>query len=427
MKSVLVIGGGLAGLAAAAKLAIAGNQVTILESKQRLGGRAGSFTDPQTGQLTDACQHVSMGCCTELAEFAKIVGIDHFLKPEPVLWFMTPDRRITRFEADPLPAPFHLSRAFAKVHYLSWTDKLRIAWGLTCLRLTRASNDTPLLAWLRAHGQNERTISRFWSIVLVSALNESVERVGLKYARKVFVDAFLSDRRGFEVQVPTVPLGRLYGVELADWFEKHNVTIEFNCRVIASNIDGTRMTSVTLRDGTTRTADNFVSAVPWNRLEDWLPAGVAPPLTAFSASPITSVHLWFDRPILQLPHVVLVDCAGQWVFNRGEIASNEWYVQIVISASGEMRALGQAQIEAKILAEMRALFPWAIDAQLIRSKVITETAATFVPVPGIDEHRPKPKTSLENLFLAGDWTSTGWPATMEGAVRSGFNAARAIS
>lgn len=427
MKSVVVIGGGLAGLAAAARLATTGHRVTILESRQRLGGRAGSFTDAQSGQLVDACQHVSMGCCTELAAFAELVGISDLLKPEPVLWFMTPDRRVTRFAADPLPAPFHLSRAFARVHYLTGADKLRIAWGLLCLRLTRSDDDQPLLPWLRRHFQNERTIRRFWSIVLVSALNESVERVGLKYARKVFVDAFMRDRRGFEVQVPTVPLGRLYGEELNGWFARNQITLECNARVTGVTMEKDRIHSVTLRDGGVREADAFVSAVPWNRLADWLPAEVVPPLGEFQSSPITSVHLWFDRPVMDLPHAVLVDCAGQWIFNRGEVAPGEWYTQVVISASGELRATGHEAAEATILAEFRKLFPKSESAMLVRSRVITEHSATFVPSPGIDRHRPGSKTAIANLFLAGDWTDTGWPATMEGAVRSGFIAADALA
>ncbi|WP_020474073.1 hydroxysqualene dehydroxylase HpnE [Zavarzinella formosa] len=427
MKSVLVIGGGLAGLAAAARLATTGHRVTILESRQRLGGRAGSFTHPQSGQLVDACQHVSMGCCTEFARFAKLVGIEHFLKPEPILWFMTPDRRVTRFAADSLPAPFHLSRAFARVHYLTWGDKLRIAWGLACLRLINPEDDRPLLPWLQKHRQNERTIKRFWGIVLVSALNESVDRVGLKYARKVFVDAFLRDRRGFEVQVPTVPLGRLYGEELSAWFAKNGVSVEFNARVTGSTVEGNRLTGVTLRDGSLRVADDYVSAVPWNRLADWLSIEILPSAGAFQPSPITSVHLWFDRSIMDLPHVVLVDCSGQWVFNRGEVSPGEWYVQVVISASGEMRAMGHEKVESTIVEEMRSLFPAAQKARLLRAKVITEHAATFVPIPGIDTHRPGPVTKLENLFLAGDWTATGWPATMEGAVRSGFRAADVLA
>src|SRR5262245_15691986 len=202
----VVIGGGLAGLAAATALAPSGWRVTILESKGRLGGRAGSFTDPATGQVIDACQHVSMGCCTNFAHFCRMAGIDHLLAPQKTLYFMTPDRRVSRFRAGWLPAPLHLARSFLRVHFLTLAEKLQVARVLVRLVHEPADADPPFLSWLQAHGQTPRTIELFWSVVLVSALNETIDRVGLKYARKVFRDAFWSDRRGFEIQIPAVPL-----------------------------------------------------------------------------------------------------------------------------------------------------------------------------------------------------------------------------
>ena len=224
-QRVLIIGAGLAGLAAASALAPRGFRVTLLEARPRTGGRASSFTDAATGQLIDACQHVSMGCCTNLAHFCRTVGIDHLLRPLPSLFFLTPDRRVSPFFADPLPTPLHLMRSFLRAHYLSLSEKARIAWGLLCLRRERADADPPFLDWLRRHGQTPRTIDRFWGVVLVSALNEEPARVGLRYARKVFVDGFLGHRRGFEVSVPTVPLGQLYGSELQTWLDRHGVEL----------------------------------------------------------------------------------------------------------------------------------------------------------------------------------------------------------
>src|SRR6516165_7804553 len=165
---VIVIGGGLAGLAAAAALAPRGFQVSVVESRNRLGGRAGSFLDSTTGQLIDACQHVSMGCCTNFAHFCRTVGISHHLRPQPILRFMTPDRCLSSFRADPLPAPFHLARSFWNAHFLTLADKLRIAWGLACLRRTPPDADPPFQDWLERHGQTPRTVDRFWGVVLTS-------------------------------------------------------------------------------------------------------------------------------------------------------------------------------------------------------------------------------------------------------------------
>ena len=461
--TVLVIGGGLAGLAAAAALAPRGFRVTVLESRQRLGGRAGSFADPATGQLVDACQHVSMGCCTNLAHFFRTVGVQHFLAPQPKLYFVTPDRRVSVFKADPWPAPLHLGRALLGAHYLTPADKLRVAFGLAALVRQRPDADPPLLDWLLAHRQNRRTIDRFWGVVLTSALNETVERVGLKYARKVFRDGFVRHRDGFVVQVPTVPLGRLYGNELREWFTRHGVEIRENAgvrRVVVEEPnpptpfpgkeggagtaafspsllrggvgEGFRVSGVELRDGSTLAADHYVLAVPFDRVTDLLPAELVAREPYFAGaknlepSPITSVHLWFDRPVMSLPHAVLVDCLGQWAFNRGEVAPGEFYVQVVVSAARPLRGLGRDEVQRRIAGELGRVFPTARGANLVRGKVVTEHAATFSAVPGVDRWRPPQASPVGNLALAGDWTATGWPATMEGAVRSGYLAAEAV-
>ncbi len=430
MRSALVLGGGLAGLSAAVALASRGYRVTVLEARPRLGGRAGSFADAATGQLIDACQHVSMGCCTNFAHFAETVGVAKFLQPQPALDFMTSDGRVSRFAADRLFAPLHLARSFATAHYLSPIEKLRVAWGLACLARSSADADPPFLDWLNAHRQTQRTIDRFWGVVLVSALNETVDRVGLKYARKVFRDGFLTHRRGFEVQLPTVPLARLYGDELHDWLAHHGVEVRLEAAVREIVVEGGAVHIVRLRDGSELTSDAYVSALPWDRLLGVLPEGVATSSPVWSglknlaASPITSVHLWYDRPITDRPHVVLIDCLGQWLFNRGEARPGEHYVQVVVSAARLFQGQGSDAIQARIVDELAGLFP--VGANLLRGRVVTERAATFSAVPGIDRWRPGPVSEISNLILAGDWTDTGWPATMEGAVRSGYRAAEAV-
>lgn len=425
--TALVIGGGLAGLAAAAQLALRGFRVTILESRNRLGGRAGSFMDVTSGQLIDACQHVNMGCCTEFQRFCKLTGIDHLLAPQRTLYFMTPDRRVSRFRADNLPAPFHLGRAFASVHFLTPCEKLRIGYGLWRLMREPADADPPLRDWFVEHRQTERTIERFWGLVLVSALNESIDRIGLKYARKVFADAFLGDRHGFEVSIPTVPLDRLYGDELQSWFRQHRVEIRLNDAVRELAIADGVAHGVQLRSGEAIASDVIVSALPFDRLLSLVPPELVERepyfgnLKRLETSPITSVHLWWDRPIMKLPHVVVVDGLSQWVFKR-----DGNYVQVVVSASRSARELGSEEIRRRVIEELRHLFPATRNTQPLRSRVVTEHVATFSVVPGVDRLRPGPVSPIKNLFVAGDWTATGWPATMESAVRSGFAAADAV-
>ena len=430
--SVLIIGGGLAGLAAATALAPRGFRVTILESRNRLGGRASSFIDSATGQELDNCQHVSMRCCTAFAHFCRTLGIDRHLQVQPCLYFMTPDGRVSSFAADPLPAPFHLTRAFLGLHYLSLAEKLRVLWALALLRMHHSADDAPFDEWLRKHGQSQRIVDRFWSVVLTSALNESIDRIGLRAARKVFVDGFLRGRDSWQVQVPTVPLGRLYGDEMRRWFADHEVAVQLNAAVRQLAVEENKVIGATLRSGDTVRADHVISAVPFGRFLELLPSELVQNheyfalLQKLETSPITSVHLWFDREVMALPHVVLLECQGQWVFNRGQVSSDEHYVQVVVSAARNLRGLSHEEIDHRIHDELKGLFPAVAEAQLVRSRVIIEHAATFSAVPGVDRLRPAQRSPLTNLFVAGDWTKTGWPATMESAVRSGYLAAAEV-
>lgn len=454
-NEVIIMGGGLAGLASATALAARGFRVTVLEARNRLGGRAGSFTDTASGQMMDACQHVSMGCCTNLAHFCRTVGIDHLLEKQPCLYFMTPDRRVSRLRAGIWPAPFHLLPGFFRSHYLSLSEKLRITWGLMGLRRRQRprfrwrrawlaqepsppaedlqpADDPPFLEWLLNHGQTKRTIERFWGVVLTSALNEVPERIGLRYAQKVFVDGFLRTRRGFEMELPTVPLGRLYGEELQAWLHQHEVEVRLNVTVRHIRVDGDWVRRIETRSGEALTADWYIAAVPFDRLLDMLPAEIIEMhpyfgnLRRLETSPITSVHVWYDRPVMHLPHVVLIDCSGQWVFNRGQTASGEYYLQVVVSAARQFMGLGHDEVQKRVLEELASLFPAAGAARVLRARVVTEHAATFSAVPGVDRWRPSQSSPIQNLLVAGDWTATGWPATMESAVRSGYLAAEAI-
>ncbi len=436
---VVIIGGGLAGLAAAVGLAGHDLNITLLESRPRLGGRASSFPDPATGELVDNCQHVSMVCCTNLADFCRRVGTDNLFRREQAVLFLSPEGRYSTLEAGPLPAPFHLAQSFLSANYLTVFERLRVAYGLACLRFAAKPSDEPFAQWLSRHGQTPRTIERYWATVLISALNERLERMDIGHARKVFVDGFLRNRDGYKMELPLVPLGELYGSRLETWLASRDVDVRLTTGVRSVNLnsEGT-IGGVTLRSGEVIGAEFVVLAVPFDRVASLLPEAVRSRIISlsrlgeFESSPITGVHLWFDREVCPVDHVVTVGRLVQWVFNhtalqgrRGNGDSGQ-YLQIVISASYDLLPLDNAAIKEAVLADLAAIWPKSKDAVLERWRVVTEHGATFAVRPGIEEIRPRQRTAIEGLFLAGDWTDTGWPATMEGAVRSGYKAAEGV-
>ncbi len=448
MSDAIVIGGGLAGLAASVALAHAGVKVTLLESRPRLGGRASSFEDATTGELIDNCQHVSMGCCTNFRHFCRVTEIDAFFRRERELFFVAPPSvttnnrpEVCRFSAMRLPAPLHLAAAFLRLSYLSWREKLALARGLKSLACASSNflQQRSFADWLAEQRQPANVIDRFWLVVLVSALSESLDRVSAAAARKVFVDGFLANRTGWEVWLPTVPLDELYSGQLMRWLTAHGVDVRMKSGVERLVVEANQVTGVQLRSGERLSAQQFVLAIPQHRVcsllpDDWQDKPPFDRLDQLQTAPIASVHLWFDRPLTELPHAVLVGRLSQWMFNRGEgrgargervqaDGPQPSYYQVVISNAREVAERSQSEVIADVVSELKAAWPEAASAVLLHSRMIVEHKAVFSPLPGSEELRPVQQSPIANLQLAGDWTQTGWPATMEGAVRSGFLAA----
>ena len=433
---VAVVGGGLAGLAAGCALAGSGFDVRLFERRPYLGGRASSYEHPGTGETVDNCQHVLLGCCTNLIEFYRRIGVEQKIRWYDQLTFLEPGGRASVIKPSSWPAPLHTAPAFLKAACLDLTDKLAIAGAMAALApMAPTDRGDSFLAWLRRRGQTERAIDRFWRTILVSALNEDLERVSVPYAAQVVRESFLKSPAAGRMGVPTVPLTELYNAA-GDYIRNCGGEVRSRAAVESFRAE---LAEVKLGlAGEESSFDFVVFAVPFDLLPRLLPdTTAADPLRGqlerFDSSPITGIHLWFDRQVSDLDHAVLLDRTIQWMFHKSRILERPGsgeagsYVELVVSSSKSLVEKSRAQITDLALAEFREFFPQAREAELVKSTVIKEVHATYSPKPGVDMYRPRPETVWPRVFLAGDWTATGWPATMEGAVRSGYLAAEALA
>ncbi|MFN7997291.1 MAG: hydroxysqualene dehydroxylase HpnE [Bryobacteraceae bacterium] len=417
MPKAIVIGGGLAGLSAAAALGSTGFRVEVFESRAFLGGRATSFPlspSEESSDLIDNCQHVLLRCCVNLLDFYSRLGVADRIHFYREFYFIEPGGRISTMRRGHLPAPAHFTESFARMRFLNVADKLAIARGLLALRHERTRrkdlDQISMLDWLLQKKQTPRAIDRFWRQVLVSAINEDLDRMAARHGFQVFWLGFLARADAYEMGVPAIPLGELYRPEI--W--KKMGTVELRLRCPVERIDEDGITA----GGERHSADYYICALPFERL-----AAFGLPAPPFEHSPITGIHLWFDRPVTTLPHATLLDRTIQWMFNKSEGR----YVQLVVSASRDLSAMSRPEIISLATGELGEFFPEAKKARLEKAHVIKEVRATFSAAAGTEELRPCAVTARSNLFLAGDWTCSGWPATMEGAVRSGYLAAEAVA
>ena len=445
---MIVIGGGLAGLAAGVALAEAGWRVRLFEQRPFLGGRATSYVLPD-GEHVDNCQHVTLGCCTNLEYFYRRVGSADKIKFFDRLVFLDPQGRRGEMQAGLLPAPFHMTGSFAKFAPLTWKDKLSIARAMLSILRTCGhpadldeNGGISMLEWLRRRGQTKGAIERFWRVVLVSALDEELDKTDARYGVDVFWKAFLSNRTGYRMGVPVVPLAELYdGCKVA--IEQKGGEVQLRAPARGLRIEDCTLAAIAFDGGREECADAYVLALPHGVFTQLLPQDVqqADPvfsnLEKFKDAPITGVHFWFDREVMKEPFVTLLDTTTQWIFNKTALygganngnvknVTTGQYLQLVISASYDLLTKPRQEIIDLCLKEVRHALPAARQANLVKATVIKEAAATFSPEPGVDRWRPRQETRIRGLFLAGDWTDTGWPATMEGAVRSGYLAAEAV-
>lgn len=476
--TVAIAGGGLAGLSAACALSDAGFHVTLFEKRPFLGGRASSWEHPGTGEVVDNCQHVLFRLCTNLMEFYHRIGVADQIRWYDRMTFVEPGGRTSVMQSSPLPAPLHTAPSFLRFSFLSAADKLAISRALVPLTLTvQGDTGQSFQHWLDHHGQTQNAVDRFWRPILVSALSEDLDLISVSAAAQVIRESMKSPGAR-QMGVPTVPLTHLYNAA-GDYIRSHGGVLHFRNSIDTFATEANRVRVITSSQLAPEFFDYLIVALPFDGLDRVLPAvpesaPIREQITHFETAPITGIHLWFDRQISDLDHAVLLDRTIQWMFHKSRLqpmrtqgASQEEvvraaetenaahaasrgadrnesiasegrknssasgltgsYIELVVSSSKSLIDKSRSEIVDLALKEVREFFPAAREANLVKSTVIKELHATYSPRPGIDAFRPTASTPWPRVFLAGDWTATGWPATMEGAVRSGYLAAEALS
>jgi len=418
LTDVIVIGGGLAGLAAAAALGSTGATVELFESRPFLGGRATSYSLPDS-EVIDNCQHILLRCCVNLLDFYRRLNVADRVQFFTEIPFIEPGGRVSIFRRGLLPAPLHFTESFLRLPFLSLRDKGGIARAFLAIMLEHGKRkdleDISMLDWLREKRQTANAVERFWRQILVSAINEELDRMAASHGFQVIWLGFLATGESYEMGVPNVPLGELYGSQ--GWSAMPNVKLRLRAAVEKVEVENGRVCGI-VSGGERFSGKQYISAVPFERLGGLIPEAKID-TGAFEHSSITGVHVWFDRPVTQLANATLLDRNIQWFFNKGDGR----YIQLVISASRSLLEMPRQQVIDMAVKEFREFLPAAREANVVKAHVVKEARATYSAVPGLHKHRPGSKTRLENLWLAGDWTQSGWPATMEGAVRSGYKAA----
>jgi squalene-associated FAD-dependent desaturase len=435
MTRVVVVGGGLAGITAALDLADAGGEVVLLEARPRLGGAA--YSIERDGLILDNGQHVFLRCCDQYRALLDRLGVtsDTVLQERLDIPMIAPGRRSARLRRDGLPAPLHLARSLLRLGLVSPADRARAAVAMMRLRAIdpddRAADAQAFGDWLDAQHQSPAAIEALWRLITVATLNLEPRDASLAQAAYVFQTGLLRDAGAGDIGWSRVPLSQLHDGPVRPALAHAGVELHVGARVqeVAARAGGGF--EVRTADGPID-ADAVVLAVQSQRVRRLLPEGALADPTAperLGSSPILNLHVHYDRRVLDEPFVAAIDSPVSWIFDRTQpsrVAGGQ-LLALSLSAADAVEHLDVEALRARFLPALAQLLPAARDAQVHRFLVHREHHATFRAGPGARALRPGPATALPGLVLAGAWTDTGWPATMEGAVRSGHAAAAALA
>lgn len=434
-RPVVVVGGGLSGLAAAVELTVQRIPVVLYEQRPRLGGRAYSFPDETTGDVIDNGQHVLIAGYDRTIHFLERIGTRHLLsiQEQPILYLHHPTRGLCEFRLPALVPPFHLIAGILSTNLLGFPDKIRLLRaGLALQRRDSPTNDDTIEQWLDANDQSEELKRAFWEPLAISIMNEHIAHASAKVFVHALRHAFLAAWKNAALALPRVGLSDLFVDAATRFLISHGASVEVNASVAELRTKGSRMQYVHLRDGRTIACAAVILAVPHYEASELvrtvLPDDALRLVGAIPSTPIVSMHLWFEEDFMKLDLVGLVDRRVQWVFNKRRIARKAGkggHVSCVISDADPFVSLSNDQLIRLAVEDLRTLHGRV--SEPTHALVIKEKRATFSCTPDAERMRPSHHTSIPNLFLAGDWTNTGLPATIEGAIISGERCAHLAS
>lgn len=439
---VVVVGGGLSGLAVSTQLAIDGANVVMIEQANKLGGRAYSYVDKKTGDVVDNGQHVLVGAYHRTLQYLKNIGTRELLSlPENFhLHFHHPDNGFETFTFGSALFPINLAVAAFRFRILSLKDRRRFLKVGIQLRnwdedLEQTLRRLTVAEWLQTMEQSNEAKRSFWYPIAISVMNESPEKASALLFARSLRSTFLGNASDAMILIPTVGQTKLYVDGAVRLFANHGSKVLLNSEAKSLTFHKNKATGVVLKNGKRIHAKSVICAVPHAALMRLLPETIRhiepfDHLKKIHFSPIVSIHLWFDRPIMDRDFVGLIDRRIQWIFNRRKIMHQygkpENHLSAIISGAYKYVDLPKEKLAKIAVDDIASVYPTARNAVLAHYVIIKEKRATFSPTNEVESFRPDQQSPIENLYLAGDWTNTGLPPTIEGAIMSGFRCAELV-